>query len=308
MIPTAMRPLPLPRTGVLRRQSERVPQLVRSLLLAVSLLLAASPVIAQSSSSGSGAVQSGSGTDIWQLRRERALGFTEAWGTFAPIFASWQGKWEKAHGKMLTHIDRCRIDVRTSNRDTILPVTLQCYRGQLLLEQESLKREREVIKAWPGISDGIRTQALQEIDDLLSAIQPVIDAIDAKVFGSIAAFKDVRQNLRTQYRNPYWIAEAHLRADAARTWLAHLLVRLQPLITDTTLPSESVQKITTALACYEEADPLLATAAVASTLEESTRKFREAAALLKNCRTPLSEAQSLQSQSSSASSSQGTSP
>lgn len=278
-----------------------------SLLLAGTLFLTAAPALAQESSSASSAEQTASGTDVWQLRSVRAQGFTEAWGTFAPVFASWQGKWQKAHDKLLTHIDRCHIDVRSSNRDTLLPVTFQCYRGQLLLEQEALKREGEVIKAWPGISDDIRSQALREIDDLLSAIQPVIAGFDAKVFSSIATFKDVRHNLLTQYRQPYWLAQAHLRADAARTWLAHLLMSLQPLIADTTLPPEAVQKITTALACYEEADPLLAAAVSAGTMEESGQKFREAAALLKNCRTFLSEAQSLQNQSSSASS-QGTSP
>jgi hypothetical protein len=172
-------------------------------------------------------------------------------------------------------------------------VILLCYRGQLLLEQDTLKREREVVSVWPGVEADVKVAMVQQIDALLGAIQPVLDALDAKVFTTMATFKDVRRNLLTQYRQPYWLAAAHLRADAARTWLTYLLLSLQPLLTDDALQPEAV------LACFEGVDPLLASAAAAPTIEESRAGFSEAKERLETCSSLLQEAERAQNQSSS---------
>jgi len=254
---------------------------------------------AQTASSASSAA-TGSGTvDIWTVRAERTASFGTSWKTFAIVQKSWTTKWQKAHDKLLAHTDTCHLNVRSANRDTLLPVTLQCYRGQLNLERDALTNEREVISLWPGIPTESKTAMLQSIDALLSATQPVIDAIDAKVFTTQDAFQDVRTNLRTQYRAPYWLASAHFRADAALMWLDYLLLSLHAQTENAELLSSTQEKILSALQCYETAEPLLFSASHAETVDTARKDFSEAGTLLSPCPALLREAQTLQTQSSS---------
>ncbi|MFH0851895.1 MAG: hypothetical protein V1876_04070 [Candidatus Peregrinibacteria bacterium] len=257
---------------------------------------------AQAASSAS-STETGSGTivDEWTVRQERAGSFGAQWADFALVQKSWATKWRKAHGKLLSHIDRCHLDVRSANRDTLLPVTLQCYRGQLRLEQDALKNERTIINQWPGIPAASKTAMPGAIDDLLGAIQPVVDAIDAKVFTTLDALSDVRENLRTQYRTPYWQSSARFRADVALTWLDHLMLSLHTLTQEGILQPAVQEKLIATLACYEAAEPLFIAARDAGILEESHKNFSLAFTIISPCASLLSEAQALQSASSSSS-------
>lgn len=270
-----------------------------SLSIALALLLlTAAPIALAESGSASGAT-AGSGTNVWEVRAKRAQGFGEQWSSFAPVFASWIGKWEKSSAKQSALFSRCAMDVRSANRDTLLPVTLQCYKGQILIEQESLKREREIVVQWPGLPEAAKTDHLQKIDALLGALTPVLAGIDVKVFTTMTAFKDVRRNLLTQYRQPYWLSAAHVRAQAVHTWLAHLLLSIQPLSIDTTLPSASLQKLQEALICYGSAEAILEETANATTIPTAHVSFSQALAQLAGCPALLQDAENLQKQSSS---------
>lgn len=250
------------------------------------------------SSASSVATGSGNVVDVWVVRKERASAFGTQWADFALVQKSWVTKWQKAHGKLTAHIDRCHDDVRSANRDSLLPVTLQCYRGQLMLERDSLTNERSIINQWPGIPAASKKAMLGATDALLSAIQPVVDAIDAKVFTSLDAFRNVRTNLLTQYRQPYWLASAAFRADAALTQLDDLLLSLHTLAQDGTLASAQQEKVLSALLCYASAEPLFAAARDAETLEESRKNFALAITTIAPCSAFLNEAQALQSSSS----------
>jgi len=276
---------------------------MRPLSITLSLLLLASAPTALAQSGTASGATTGSGTNAWEVRAERAQGFGEQWSSFAPVFASWLGKWEKASAKQSALFSRCALDVRSANRDTLLPVTLQCYKGQLLIEQESLKREREVVTLWPGLSDATKTGHLQKIDALLGAITPVIDGIDAKVFTTIVAFKDVRANLLIQYRQPYWLSASHLRAQAVHTWLAHLLILIQPLSIDATLTPAALQKLQEALTCYESAESSLEAAEAAADIAAAHQAFSLAVTKLVSCPALLEAAADLQNSASSISSS-----
>lgn len=200
---------------------------LRTILLAIALSCFAVPfgvTAAESPAVGTGSVLSGSGIDLWALRRERTQGFLETYQDFRITDTAWNDKWQKGRQKLALHITKCHEAVRKANRDTLLPVTLQCERSQLLLEQEMLKRERSMILARPGITPAIRQDALTKSDALTSAMQTVIDGIDAKVFRSIADLKQARGNLLAQYREPAWIALIRFRADAALTWIAQVLL------------------------------------------------------------------------------------
>lgn len=279
--------------------------LMRTVILSLLAFCLLTPMAYAETASSMSSAATGSGNivDIWAQRRERVGMFGAQWADFALVQKSWVTKWQKAHGKLTAHIDRCHDDVRSANRDTLLPVTLQCYRGQLKLEQESLANERTIIDRWPGIPTASKTAMLGSIDALLSAIQPVVDGIDAKVFTSLDAFKNVRTNLLTQYRQPYWLASAHFRADASLTWLDHVLLSLHSLTQEGTRPPAVQEKLLSAVQCYASAEPLLTAARDKETPEESYKNFSLAFTTISPCSALLSEAQAIQSASSAASSS-----
>ncbi|MFH1444310.1 MAG: hypothetical protein ABIG34_02885 [Candidatus Peregrinibacteria bacterium] len=277
---------------------------MRSLIFSVltCCLLIPAAGAQEHSSAASSSAGSGSVVDIWAEREERAASFKSRWSSFALVHTSWITKWQKAHGKLITHIDRCHDDVRSANRDTLLPVTLQCYRGQLMIERDSLKNERDVIDQWPSLPAAQKAAMLASIDALQEALQPVTNAIDAKVFTTLDAFRDVRANLRTQYRLPYWLAAAQVRASAARTWLDHLLLSLKSVSEDASLPAEVQQHVASAMECYEAADPLLFTAQSTDVLETSRKNLSDAIAQIGTCSPILAEAQQALRASSSSSS------
>jgi len=286
----------------MRPSSHLSPPRLRTFILSCFAFCFLIPAAGAQAASSASSVTSGSGTvDIWTVRAERSASFGTQWEPFALVHKSWLTKWQKAHEKLLSHTDTCHLNVRSANRDTLLPVTLQCYRGQLNLERDALTNEREVISLWPGIPTESKTAMLQSIDALLSATQPVIDAIDAKVFTTLDAFQDVRTNLRTQYRAPYWLASAHFRADAALTWLDHLLISLRTLTQEGTLETKTQEKVLSALNCYAAAEQLLVTAGKAETPDASRKNFSEAGTLLAPCASLLTEAQALEPHSSSSS-------
>lgn len=265
---------------------------MRSILVSGLLLcLTATPALAQSSSAAS--AESGSGSSLWEQRRERAAG-VDGWDSFALVRDAWRTKWETMRGKLTAHIDRCHAEVRGANRDTLLPVTLQCYRGQILLERDALLREREVVTQWPGLDEEIRTLFLHASTALDGALQPVIDAIDAKVFTTLDPFRNVRANLLSQYRTAYGTASARLRADAALRHLDHLLVSLQDLA-----PQSAWAEV---IACYAAGEEPLERARQATAREESFLAFQEAMEQLAPCPAVLAQAAALQETSSSSSS------
>ena len=278
---------------------------MRSLILSIFVSILLMPAVhAQEQSSSASSESSGSGAvvDIWTERAERAEGFSSQWSRFALVHSSWIAKWQKVRGKLLLHIDRCHDDVRSANRDTLLPVSLQCYRGQLLIERDALKNERDVIDQWPGLSAELKTAMLARIDALQGALQPIIDAIDAKVFTTLDAFRDVRENLRTQYRQPYWFAAAQVRNGTALTWLDALLLSLKSASEDTGFSEEVRQKITDALECYAIAEPFLIPSETIDSLESLRENLAKASGQIASCSPVLSEAQALQHSSSSSSS------
>ena len=278
---------------------------MRPLLFAATALtlLCMSPLAyAEPGASSVSSASSGSGGDIWAARSARAASFGPRWTSFAPLYASWMTKWQKAHSKLTAHIARCHDSVRSANRDTLLTVTLQCERTQLLTEKDALTIEREIIAQWPNLSEDRAADMLAKIDALSSAMQTVVDGIDAHVFPTLAALRDVRRNLLTQYRQPYWLAGAHLRVDISRTWVAHLLLTLQAALDEGTPTSEGAQALGEAVSCYTTTERMLENGAGETTVDRVSAAVSEARALFTHCRAFLDEAQRLSASSSSASS------
>lgn len=273
-----------------------------SLLICLLLLMPTAQMRADVSSAYAAESGSGTVTDTWAERSERVASFGSQWSSFAPIHASWMTKWQKAHDKLASHIQRCNVDVRSANRDTLLPVTLQCYRSQLIMERDALRQEQDIIRQWPGLPDAQRSAMQESGDALLNALQPVVDAIDAKVFSTFDMFRNVRSNLLTQYRKPYWLAAARVRASGAMTWLDFMLISLREVREDASLSAEELKETEEVMECYEHAAALLLAAQNADSLETSHAHFSEAVARADTCSTLLAHTQHLQYASSVSSS------
>ncbi|MDD4628789.1 MAG: hypothetical protein PHE68_05350, partial [Candidatus Peribacteraceae bacterium] len=260
--------------------------LLRRSLFVFALLVCTTPVAfaeGTTAKTGTGAV-----LDPWTIREERARTF-DVQKTELPTAvreASWI-KWQKSRTKLSDHIDRCHFDVRHANRDTLLPITMLCYKGQLVIELESLKRSGTGPLTH---SDTLKAELAQKTTDLTGAIQTIMDGIDAKVFPTLVALKDVRKNLLTQYRQPYWLALAHARSDEALTGTAKILVSLRAASLDSDLPAASIEKVTAAMNCYEQAESFFSASAKATSIVESGTLFHQAQTVLPPCNALVEEA------------------
>lgn len=207
--------------------------------------------------------------------------------------AGWS-KAELSRNKLTDHLIRCRGEIRASNRDTLLPVTLLCLRGQYVIERDALTRERALWEKLPGLTDPVRTTLLQKTDALLEALQTVIDGLDAKVFSTIAQIKDVRKNLLTQYRQPQWTAISQARADEAMTWMAHFLISLRTLTADSSLAADTQAKLAEAMTCLENAETALKPALEAQSPDVAREKLTTGLTAARTCTALIQEAQQLQ--------------
>jgi len=239
------------------------------------------------------AEESGTGAALppWTVRQEQAHTF-DARLKELPIAqreAAWT-KWQNSRNKLADHLDRCRFDVRHANRDTLLPVTLKCYRGQLSLELESLKRSGTAPFAHSQV---LRDELQKRTADLQGAIQTTMDGIDAKVFTTIAALKDVRRNLLTQYRQPFWFALSRARAGEALAGTAKIQMVLRVASEDAALPATAAEKIADALMCEQRAESFFLSSSEAVTIEESRTFFDQGRTAFEACSLLIEEAKSL---------------
>ena len=261
-------------------------------LLTVGLLLFLTPVCLAEDANPP--PETGSGTEaVWTARAARAENFRSQMNAFALQRSAAWGKWQLSRNKLTSHLDRCHTEIRSSNRDTLLPVTQQCIKGQLIIERDALKRDRAILEQLPGLTEPVRTTILQKSDALVAALQTVIDGVDARVFSTMAQLKDVRANLLTQYRQPYWLAMTQARADEALTWVASLLIALRDLPTEGLSP-DTTAKTAEAMVCLEGAEAALTPVLTAESSEEAHAALAAGISAARSCNALILEAQALQ--------------
>jgi len=264
----------------------------RSTLLFIGLLVLLAPVCSAQENT---TPDTGSGTDVWTERTSRAEGFRIQMNAFALQRSATWNKWQLSRNKLTDHLDRCHTQIRASNRDTLLPVTQQCLKGQLIIERDALKRDRAILEKMPGLTEPVRTALLQKIDALTDAIQTIIDGVDAHVFTTMTQLKDVRANLLTQYRQPYWLAMTQARADEAMTWIAHLLTSLKDLTDNASLVPAATENITQAMTCLENAESLLFPALSSASPDDARAILASGITAVRPCNALILEAQEAQS-------------
>ncbi|MFA6038812.1 MAG: hypothetical protein WCV62_03885 [Candidatus Peribacteraceae bacterium] len=194
------------------------------LLPAVLLVFTVGSVCAQTVPTGSGS----SSADAWQAERAaRALNMRKQLVAGSKRDAT-RAREHADYLRMRTELRiACRADLRQANRDTKLPTLLRCYRSELSLEREELRREREYSALLAGVDDGIRKAFFTQVDALREAIQLIINGIDSDVYEDTVQVADARGKLQRVFRSKFFAARTLLRTDRALAWTSLLLSDLE---------------------------------------------------------------------------------
>ncbi|MDP7247011.1 MAG: hypothetical protein QF741_00095 [Candidatus Peribacteraceae bacterium] len=153
------------------------------------------------------------------------------------------------------YLKGCRNDVRKSNSNIRLPIMLRCYRGELTLDLEDIRKERAFLYKLPGTSDEAKERINTSIVPLMDSITAVIDGIDAGVYTTEEGLVETKKNLTERYKAPYWLSVSALRADGLLSWTSHLIRQIDLIMVGTEDSDEDDLKNTRG--CYEDAELML---------------------------------------------------
>jgi hypothetical protein len=230
-----------------------------------TLLAFALPAAAQSagsgSVSGSGSLSSGSGTVmsvedrisvLQQLLEKRTVRTREDLLEKEDRLAQFM-KDKIAYEKELAILrEKCRSDIRKSNRDTKLRVTLMCYRSDLTLQMAFLRKENAYLKQLTGLSETAKAKALGMHANLSDAMATIVLAIDSGVYEDPLQLESAKKKLWQQYQNPRYVGLSLLRADRALGWIGLLAQRLRVQWQLEGLSDDVRDKITQSVNCLEK--------------------------------------------------------
>lgn len=189
---------------------------------------------------------------LWQERRKRTSGF---WGTVMnnrKATETFKKQYRERREKQKDLRITCKKDLRRANRDTKLSHMLRCYRSGLLLDLETLRKEKQHIDQMAGIDATVQADATAAIASLSDAIKTVADAADIGVYSTEPQLLEAKQNLELLYRVPYRLTITKVRISRAQTWLEHLMVRTQDVLEHETVPGDVVPLLKTSIDCLGE--------------------------------------------------------
>ncbi len=150
--------------------------------------------------------------------------------------------------KRSTHRRECAVALRQANRDQKFPSQKRCYRGELSLDIERLRRLKQKLPQLPGVTKVTLENAISVLDSLLDAEATIVHAIDVGVYEEEGHLLEAKENLTKKYREPLWNALARVRNDQMLAWIAQLLHWIRG-IEDEEPPV--LQEITKARLCLE---------------------------------------------------------
>lgn len=125
---------------------------------------------------------------------------------------------------------QCLTDIRRANRDTKLSVTLDCFRGDLLLQMSFLRTENAYLERLGGMSAGHKRMTIATNKDLSDAMATIVNAIDSGVYEEISALESAKQKLAQQYMTARYRALTAARAERTLGWIGLLGQRIQQLL------------------------------------------------------------------------------
>lgn len=247
-----------------------LPRKLFAVLVALTLQGSTITVASMQSVSGTGQTLSAEEQAAQQktLRENRTKGFRDA----VIAFQKKEDAYRKAQKTYLQKISdfrtACRADLRRANRDTKFKVVLRCERGELSLQKEFMRKERDVVAQTPGIAENIRTNAGARLTSLIDAVTLVIEAIDSGVFTAQGNLAEARSNLLRKFRIPAWESLTLARADRLLTAVMLLLRDLEANPEQTTSTGSGAIATISPQTCLEEDESKL----IALLLPEATNR------------------------------------
>lgn len=251
-------------------------------LISLPLILSALPTHAQEEGAGTGAVVQTEEEMRWENRQERAEGFRNPAFRIRKKIQAFTAQRESRQAKTRQHRESCREEIRRANRDNKVSVLLRCYRSELTINLETLRKRKQIIEELVGISEEQKTATLNALDSLTDAINAIIAGIDSGVYQTEKELIEAKQNLHDRYRTAYWWSLTRMRADKMLTWISHLLTRMDTMVAEG-VPSSVLEHFSTASECLSEAERLYAEVLAEEGYEGSKEKIRQAQSTLKSC-------------------------
>lgn len=145
---------------------------------------------------------------------------------------SWENESTAARERLAKHRRDCREAIRAANRDQRMSRVLSCYRSDLLQDVNILRKQSQYVGAIPLLSPSVKAHATGAILALIDAQMAIVDAIDAGLFEREEGLLEARRNLRTTYREPYWLALTRLHADWELTYIIFMLKNIEERLAD----------------------------------------------------------------------------
>ena len=181
------------------------------------------------------------------------------------------------------YLKECKDNVAKSNPNVRLPIMLKCYRGELTLDLEGLRKERAFLDKLPGTSDEAKKQLDESIVPLMDAITAVIDGIDAGVYTTEEGLVETRKNLAERYRAPYWLSQSALRADGLLSWNSHIIRQIDLKLVGMQKSEEADLRNTRA--CFEDTELILLEVPFVVDHEEAREKVQRGVEMIESCIT-----------------------
>jgi len=209
-------------------------------------------------------------------RSDRAYGFLLRIQSRAKARESFSLKQLERRRKLVAHQLECKDEIRRANRDTKLLTLLRCYRTNLTLNLESLRKERLYIEnIMVGLTEGQKGNAYEELDNLVDAITTVINGIDAGVYTSQNGLEEVKTSLMKRYWTPWWHEQLKLHADRLISWIAHLIIRIDAISEANDMLEEDQILLANTRACLTDEETRLKAAISSLEYEETNTKLQE---------------------------------
>lgn len=188
------------------------------------------------------------------------------------------------HWKALAVLrEKCRADVRKSNRDTKLSVTLSCYRADLTLQMEFLRKEKTYLNALGGLSKTGRMRIESAIDGLSEAMATVVNAIDSDVYERAEDVLTAKQKLGTQYRQQHYLAWEIARADRMLGWVGLFAQRIRQMSAQPDTSETTLLKMRESMVCLQKNAAILKSAMTVKNYAETNAFFGQYQSGLTNC-------------------------
>jgi hypothetical protein len=228
----------------------------------------------------------------WQARITRSQEFLQNLEDVQGAAESFRRAVRQHRERRSEHRGTCAEDLRSASKYTKFPVALRCYRADLVLNAELLRKERTYLEQMAGVSETTRALALTRTDLLADSIAALVTGIDSDVFETLEDLVESKQNLLKNYRTPQWLAVNQMKANQLATWIDSLVTRVA-LLTENeqeTLDTSVTALLLEGITCLNEAQQLLTPVTSTQELQEARTQLHTAEEHIQACLSPLHQA------------------